>query len=400
MLEDGFTFLNHGAFGATLRGCLDSKQRWAEHIEHQPVRFLDRELFPHLVQVSKDLAFLTRARPQDLMPIPSATAGMNLVLRSWQRRFRPGPEDRVLVLSVAYGSTKSMLSKMSQESGFQIDEASIQFPFEDEQPILEALSSALRPNTSLVVLDIIPSNAPFVLPWAEAISLCRERSPGAFILADAAHVLFGTMLRLSGPGAISADALVTNCHKWFCGPKGTALLHVAPQHQEWIEPLVISHGFGADFPSGFYWPGLADFSSWLALDEAIEFWDLVGMEAARTYCNYLVCQAAEMLMDAWGTGLGIPLELTGTMALVRLPELAGLRRAGEEYTYIHAEVIQNELYQRRIEVPVKVLSGNLYVRISAHIYNHIDEYAVLQDAIIDMRDGKGRFCFDGEGRGQ
>ena len=28
-------------------------------------------------------------------------------------------------------------------------------------------------------------------------------------------------------------------------------------------------------PSGFYWPGLADWSSFLALDEAMAFWDLV-----------------------------------------------------------------------------------------------------------------------------
>ena len=40
--EDGFTFLNHGAFGATLKSSLESKRRWAEHIETQPVRFLDR----------------------------------------------------------------------------------------------------------------------------------------------------------------------------------------------------------------------------------------------------------------------------------------------------------------------------------------------------------------------
>ena len=48
----------------------------------------------------------------------------------------------------------------------------------------------------------------------------------------------------------------------------------------------------ADQPSGFYWPGLADWSSFLALDEVMAFWDLVGMDPARTYCNYLVRDAA------------------------------------------------------------------------------------------------------------
>ena len=44
LLEDGITFLNHGAFGATLKSCLDSKRQWAEYIERQPVRFFDRAL--------------------------------------------------------------------------------------------------------------------------------------------------------------------------------------------------------------------------------------------------------------------------------------------------------------------------------------------------------------------
>jgi hypothetical protein len=43
-LQDGITFLNHGAFGATLKSCLDSKRQWAEYIEKQPVRFFDRYL--------------------------------------------------------------------------------------------------------------------------------------------------------------------------------------------------------------------------------------------------------------------------------------------------------------------------------------------------------------------
>eukprot|EP00930_Biecheleria_cincta_P075954 TRINITY_DN63150_c0_g1_i1.p1 TRINITY_DN63150_c0_g1~~TRINITY_DN63150_c0_g1_i1.p1 ORF type:complete len:336 (-),score=49.20 TRINITY_DN63150_c0_g1_i1:69-1076(-) len=330
------------------------------------------------------------ARPQDVMPIPSATVGMNTVLRSWQRRFAaPGSQTRRgLCLSIAYGSNKKILRQIAEESGCHIDEAQVNFPLEDEEQLLQTLRESLRADTSLIVLDVIPSNAPVLLPMERVVPLCRELAPEAFILADAAHGLFSLPLKLSGPGAMGVDALVTNCHKWFCGPKGTAALFVSPDHQHWIQPLVISHGYGTDFPSGFYWPGLSDFSSWLALDEALAFWDLVGMHPARTYCNYLVTDAAEMLAEAWGTHLGIPVELLGPMALVQLPELPMLQSAGKHYSYEHAEAVQNALFETfKIEVPVKALSGNLYVRISAHIYNHIEEYEVLRDAMLELRAG-------------
>lgn len=204
-------------------------------------------------------------------------------------------------------------------------------------------------------------------------------------MVDAAHGLFSSPLKLTGPAAVPVDALVTNCHKWFCGPKGSAVLYVAPEHQQWVDPLVISHGYGSDFPSGFYWPGLSDFTSWLALDEVLAFWDLVGLEPARIYGNYLVMDAATMLAESWGTSLGIPEDLLGPMALVALPPFKALQDRGQQYTYDAAEAVQNALFQRRIEVPVKVLSGNLYVRISAHIYNHIEEYEMLRDAVLELQ---------------
>jgi hypothetical protein len=40
-------------------------------------------------------------------------------------------------------------------------------------------------------------------------------------------------------------------------------------------------------------------------------------------------------------------------------------------------------------VPVKLLGGRLYVRISAHVYNAADDYGPLADAIADLAAGEG-----------
>jgi len=315
--------------------------------------------------------------------MPNATTALNTVVRSWQRHYKPGPEHRILTLSVAYGSTKKLLRQVSSECGAQLDEAVVEFPLPDEGPVLDALSNALCPETKLVVLDAVPSNAPFVLPLEEAVALCRKKSPDAFVIIDGAHALGGLPLNLRRP---LADAFVTNCHKWFCGPKGSALLHIREEHQSWLHPLSISHGFGSDTASGFYWTGLSDFTSWLALDSVLEFWDVAGFDSQRIYSQYMAINAAEMLTDAWGTDVGVPLHLIGPMALVELPVIPALG-SGSGMSYEQAEIVQNALYRRSIEVPVKALSGRLYVRISAHIYNHIEEYEVLRDAVLELSRG-------------
>lgn len=120
-MGDDFTFLNHGAFGGTLRVALESKRQWAEYIEQQPVRFIDRELFQHSVHVTRQMADVLECRPEDIFPMPNVTTAMNTIVRSWQRHFKPDASRRMLTFSVAYGSTKKLLRQVSEDTGMALD---------------------------------------------------------------------------------------------------------------------------------------------------------------------------------------------------------------------------------------------------------------------------------------
>ena len=89
----------------------------------------------------------------------------------------------------------------------------------------------------------------------------------------------------------------------------------------------------------------------------------------------------------------------GTMILVQLP--ADILGGGApQITYDHAELIQNRLFHDHhievgacscsihyvfLQVPIKALEGKLYVRISAHVYNELDQYSSLASAIVDIK---------------
>lgn len=58
------TVINHGAFGGVCKPAHQEAQRWREHAESQPLQFLDRQLFPQLVRVIREMAAYVGARPQ------------------------------------------------------------------------------------------------------------------------------------------------------------------------------------------------------------------------------------------------------------------------------------------------------------------------------------------------
>jgi isopenicillin-N epimerase len=70
-----WTFVNHGAFGASLRLALTMSNEWRQHAEAQPLLFYDRELFPHCVASLKAIAAFVHASPTDVVFTPNATTG-------------------------------------------------------------------------------------------------------------------------------------------------------------------------------------------------------------------------------------------------------------------------------------------------------------------------------------
>lgn len=377
LLEAGWTFVNHGAFGAALRPAVEVAHAWQLHMESQPLRFLDREALPLLVATIRELARRVHCSPCDLVLVPNATYGLNCIFRS---AVRAG--DAVLTLDITYGAVKKMLQRICAEVGATYSELPIPLPLRSGAQLVAHVDAALaerrasgRPVT-LAVFDYISSNTALLLPVRELTRVCHAR--GARVAVDGAHALFSEEVDLE---ALGADFFVANAHKWLSSAKGCAMLFVDAQHRADFKPLVISHGSGRGFTSDFVWSGLMDYGKFLCLSTTLRVWDALGVARARSYCRDLLLWAARHLAARWNTELFAGDEaLFSLMATVRLPGPEAPRSEGEH------EELQDALHMRyAIEVPIKKLYNRLYVRISAHVYNTRDEYARLADAVLELR---------------
>ncbi|HWT29111.1 MAG TPA: hypothetical protein VN084_06330, partial [Methylophilaceae bacterium] len=168
---------------------------------------------------------------------------------------------------------------------------------------------------------------------------------------------------------------VGNCHKWLFAPKGCAFLWAAPGSRDFLQPPVVSLRMEEGFPATFDWVGTRDPSAWLSISAAIAFYREMGGEAIPAYLHAKVLAAADLICAAWQVELPAKREDYGAMVTLPFP-FEG------EATLERANQLRDQLWQaHRIEVPLFAFGGRLWLRISAQLYNVIDDYVALAAAV-------------------
>jgi isopenicillin-N epimerase len=364
-LDPDFLTVNHGSFGATPLVVLAEQDRWRKRMEVQPTRFFSSEMRPAIREAAAGLARFLGAEAQDVVFVPNATTGCNAVLRSL--RFQP--DDEILYASHIYNAVRNTVIHVAKGWGAKMVMAEIPWPQPDKAAILRNVERAITKRTKLAVFDHITSPSGLVLPIAEMIARCH--AAGVSVLVDGAH----------GPGQVpldltklGADWYVGNCHKWLSAPKGSGFLHARADRRADLHPVTISHGYGDSFTEEFDWTGTADPTPYLAVPAAIEFFEKLGDTALMERNRHLVAEAAELVARQLGTEVGGPFEMTGSMAMVRLPttlkpELAESNR------------IRQALRKAGADSPVHPLPGALWLRLSAYAYNEIADYERLAELL-------------------
>uniref|UniRef100_A0A7S4FCK6 Aminotransferase class V domain-containing protein n=1 Tax=Chrysotila carterae TaxID=13221 RepID=A0A7S4FCK6_CHRCT len=289
-------------------------------------------------------------------------------------------------MDVGYGSVRKMAAReCTRRGGVKLKTCSLlpllQSLAMDTNAVVEHVRQSMTPRTRVVVFDHVTSNTALQLPVAKLVRLCREH--GVFSVVDGAHSL-GSISRLNVE-EIGADFFCGNLHKWWCNVRGCGFLHVradAPELHPCVEPPVVSHGYGeGGMASDFLWQGAGDYAPMLAVTATAEWWGPQGVELAISRNRELLSAAAHLLSGAWQTRTllptGSPLS-ANTMSLVQVPMP---RRGAHAHTSADGKALQDALFRQGIECPIKTIDGELYVRISAGVYNQLHEYQRLANEV-------------------
>ena len=366
LLRPEVAFLNHGSFGACPRPVFETYQRWQRELEAEPVEFLARRLGDLLAEAREKLGAFTGAHASDLVFVPNATHGVNIVARSLDLQ----PGDEVLASDHEYGAADRTWRFICGLRGASYVKRPVSLPLGSDQEIADELWRGVTERTRVIFLSHITSPTALTFPVAE---ICRRaRGAGILSVVDGAHTPGQIALSLE---EIGADFYTGNCHKWLCAPKGSGFLYARPDLQPLLHPLVVSWGWESETPGPspfidyFSWAGTTDPAAYLSVGAAIDFQREHNWPAVRRACHLLAVQAEERLSSITGMPRICGDDSFVQMFSLELPpgSIAGLgTRLWDDYL---------------IEVPLVRWNDREFIRISIQAYNHPEDLECLENAL-------------------
>jgi isopenicillin-N epimerase len=377
LLDPDVTYLNHGTVGAPPRRVLEAQQKIRDEIERRPSEFLLRDLKPAdtgrslrpeplLRTAAREVARFVHASEADLAFVENATTGANAVLRSLDLR----GGDEIVATEFGYGGVTKAARYVARRAGATVREAAMPHPVEHPGAIVRAIEETLTPRTRLVIVDHVTSETALVLPVREIADACRAR--GVPVLVDGAHGPGAVPVDL---GALGVDWYAANLHKWALTPRPCGFLWARDNRQADLHPAVVTWGLDQGFTTEFDWGSTRDPSAFLAAPEGIAFLEQWGPGAVPSRNHALAWEAGQRLQAAWDTDAHAREEMIGCMITVPLPAAAGS-------TADDAHALRDALlFEDKIEIQLHPFRGRLWVRLSAQIYNDVDDVDRLARAV-------------------
>lgn len=372
LLRKDITFLNFGSFGACVKPVFERYQQYQLELEQEPVQFITVNGPKYLEASRKALGAYLNCNADDVVYVTNPSYAVNTIAKSL--KLQSG--DEVLTTNLEYGACDRTWTYYCQKAGAVYKKQAISLPLESKEDFVEQFFSGLTAKTKLIFLSHVTSTTGLRLPVEDIIAKAKEI--GIMTFVDGAHGPAQVEVNLQ---KLNVDIYTGACHKWMMTPKGSSFLYVKKEYQHLFDPLTVSWGYNALFPSQSQFldyhqmQGTRDFSAFLTIPDAIAFMKEHEWINVAAYYRKLVQENANEFCSLFNSK---------PLAQVTDDFIAQLLSC--EIKTKEPEQLQKHLfYEYRIEIPVMRHGDKVYLRYSLNAFNSQNDLDMLFDAVKDIQ---------------
>lgn len=372
LLRKDIIYLNFGSFGACVKPVFERYQQYQLELEAEPVQFMTVTGPAYLEASRKALGSYINCHHDDVVFVMNPSYAVNIVAKSL--KLQPG--DQILTTDLEYGACDKTWNFCCSKTGAIYKRQPIKLPVKSKEEFVEQFFSGLTAKTKLIFISHLTSSTGLRLPVEEIVTKAKEL--GIMTFVDGAH---GPAQVETDMQKLSVDFYTGACHKWMMTPKGSSFLYCKRELQHLLDPLIISWGYNAMFPSHSKFldyhqlQGTRDFSAFLTIPDAIAFMKEYNWTAVAARCRQMVKDNAAAFCSLFNSAPLAPLTDDYIAQMLSC-----------EIKTASPEKLQRHLFEEyNIEIPVMRHDGKVYMRYSLNAFNtqhHLDR---LFDAVADIK---------------
>lgn len=355
--------LNNAAVSPQPIAVQHAQTKYEQYSNEAPSYFMWEKLANKRDTCRENLAEFAGCAADELAFSRNATEALNTLI--YGVKIKTGEE--VILSNLDYPFVINSWKQRAEREGIRLKFIQLNFPENSEEEIIAKYKAATSEKTKFIQLTHVINWNGQILPVKKLIDLAHSRN--CKVILDAAHSFAHLPYKIS---ELNADYFAASLHKWFCGPFGTGFLQMKKEHIADCFPLHSAYDSKSDSIQKFEFIGTNSYTAQLALLDALNFQEAIGVELKYKRLSYLrnywiekvsALKNFQMFSPNMEKGHG------GSIAAFGIKSLS-------------AKAISSFLMERHnIHTGIVNLPEIEAVRISPHIYTSLQELDILVSAI-------------------
>lgn len=283
--------LNNGGVSPQPKAVQEAETRYLSYANEAPSYYMWRVLKKEVEIVRTRLAKLAGCSEEEICINQNTTEGMQTIVSGidWQ------PGDEVIVTKQDYSTVSVGWKWLERRYKVKIVWLDLALPFENPSDYIDQFIKAMTAKTRLINITQIINWTGQVVPVKAIRKICEvARARGIFSLVDGAHAFAQLDFKVPDLGC---DAFATSLHKWLCAPFGTGMLYIRKAMIHKIWSLMPSEEEQKQDIRKFEHQGTLSIGKLIAIGDAIDFHQLMGIQLKEARLRYLKNYWAKALKD-------------------------------------------------------------------------------------------------------
>ena len=249
--------------------------------------------------VANRLAKLVNCDAEELIITRNTTESLDLITGGF-----PWKEGDEAIFAIQdYGAMQEHFKLMAKRYGIINKMVSIPNHPESDEEIVSLYESQITPRTRLIMVCHMVNITGHILPIRKICDMAHRH--GVEVMVDGAHCVGHIAVDMK---ALDCDYYGSSLHKWLSTPLGAGLLFVKKNKVSKIWPLLAEHHREPDDISRLNHTGTHPVHTDLAINDAIDYLEMIGLERKEKRMRYLQRYWSDQLRDVENVVINTPIE--------------------------------------------------------------------------------------------